>query len=349
VGTLTFQHSLLDAHPPGQRNDICLPGDIDGDGLQDVVIGGYDGRDNVVWYRAPDWRRFTIGTACCEAGGVLVDLTGNGRLDLVVGNPYTGNELYWFECPDDPTQRWTRRVIENEFKKYHDQAVGDVDGDGRPELVFLSQIGKVLGCFRIPADPRVEPWPRDHRRILLEGETVEGLAVADVDGDGRQEIVAGGNVLKLTGGEWQRTRFSDFALPVVAAGDLLGDGRTCILLTEGEADRGRAAWFEPPDWTEHLLADDLFHPHSLGVADFDGDGRLDVFTAEMGLGKCDRPRLIVYRNLGGGRFEPHVIDDRHPTHHAKVIRLAGAHLPSIVGKSFHPTRQVDLWVNETQH
>jgi hypothetical protein len=348
VAELQFEHSVIDPSPPGRRNDICLPGDIDGDGLQDLVIGGYDGRDNIVWYQAPDWERHTLGQAVCEAGGVLVDLTGNGRLDLVVGNPYTGNELYWFEQPDDPAQRWTRRVIETEFTKYHDQAVGDVDGDGRAELVFASQAGQVVGYFRIPEDPRVEPWPRECRHILLEGEVVEGLAVADLFGDGRRQIIAGGNVFQLADGEWQRTHFSDFALPVVAAADLTGDGRQEIILVEGEADSGRLAWFSGPGWAMHPLDDALFHPHSLGVADFDGDGLMDIFVGEMGLGKHDRPRVIVYRSLGGGKFEPLVIDDRHPTHHAKVIHLAGSRLPSIVGKSFHPTNQVDLWTNVTE-
>ncbi|MHC4714346.1 MAG: FG-GAP repeat domain-containing protein, partial [Planctomycetota bacterium] len=344
MGKVEFRHRVVDADPPGSRNDICVVGDIDGDGLEDFIIGGYDGSDNIVWYRAPDWQRFTLGEAKLEAGGVLLDVTGNGKADLVVGGPWDGNEMYWFERPDDPTGRWTKRLLEDEFFKYHDQAVGDIDGDGKPELVFLSQKAKVVAYYDIPDDPRREPWPRECRHIIHEGDEIEGLAVADVDGDGELEIVAGGNVFKLVDGKWARKHFSDYRLPVVAVGDITGNGLLDIVMSEGENDQGRLAWFEAPDYKEHLIADDLWHPHSLAVADFDGDGRMDIMTGEMQLTKPDNFRMMIFLNTGAG-FEPTVIDNENPTHHARVIQVKGRPLPSLVGKSFEPRDQVDLWEN----
>lgn len=73
-----------------------------------------------------------------EAGGVVFDVNGDGRPDIVAGEPYYGNNLFWFENPDDPTSLWRRHVIENRFKKYHDRTVGDVDGDGKGELLISS-------------------------------------------------------------------------------------------------------------------------------------------------------------------------------------------------------------------
>ncbi len=347
MSKLEFRHRVVDAAPPGARNDICVVGDIDGDGIEDFIIGGYDGTDNIVWYQAPDWKRHTLGTAKLEAGGVLLDVTRNGKEDLVVGGPWDGNEMYWFERGDDPTKPWTRRILENEFIKYHDQAIGDIDGDGEPELVFLSQKAKIVGYFDIPEDPRVEPWPRECRHIIHEGDEIEGLAVADVDADGQLEIVAGGNIFKLVGGKWRRTHFSDYRLPVVAVGDLTGNGLLDVVISEGESDEGRLAWYEAPDWKEHHLSDDLWHPHSLAVADFDGDGRQDIMTGEMQLTKSDTFRMMIFRNTGTG-FEPVVIDTDNPTHHARVIQIKGRRLPSIVGKSFEPRNQVDIWENLTQ-
>ena len=129
-------------------------------------------------------------------------------------------------------------------------------------------------------------------------------------------------------------------------GDLNGDGRPEVVLSEGESDNGRLAWFDGfPNWQPHVLREDLFHPHSLQVADMNGDGKLDIFVAEMGLGRNDNPRMFVYLNRGNGEFEEVAVDDPRPTHCAKVGIIGDNPLPCIVGKPYDPGRCVDLWIN----
>jgi len=344
---MKFEHTVIDPEAPGSLNDVCLIADVDGDGHNDIIVGGKVGENNVVWYQYPDWKRHTIGTARLEAGGVMLDITGNGRPDLVAGNDWGGNELYWFENPGSPDRPWPRRLIESEFYKYHNQAVGDVDGDGEDEIIVLSQQSRLVAYYDIPADPSVSPWPENSRHIVAENIEVEGAAVADLDNDGRLEIVAGPYVFKQEGDGWLRLPIApDFRLTCVAVGDLDGDGRPEVVLSEGESEPGRLAWFSGyPRWQMHMLEDDLFHPHSLGVADFNGDGLLDIFVGEMGLGKNPRPRLMIYLNRGDGTFERYLVDDRHATHDAKAGLLGDAPLPSIVGKPYEPGRQVDMWLN----
>lgn len=355
---LRFRHVVIDADPPGSQHDITLLHDLTCNGLPDVIIGGKQGPPNLFWYEntglGGDWPRHEIADAPdLEAGGVVVDVNGDGRPDIVAGQQYNADTLWWFECPADPRAAWPRRVITDAFVKYHDQAVGDVDGDGEPELVFLSQLSGVLGYFDLPEDPTAEPWPHECLHLIDDAiGDAEGLATVDLDGDGVIEIIAGTSIYAprdLTAGQWCRTRFApDWVKTRVAVTDFLGKGRQQIVLVEGESDEGRMALFHAPDWRVEMLGEDLFHPHSLAVADFDADGRPDIFVAEMGLGRNPHePQMIILRNRGEGTFEEHLICSGIPTHEAKVADMTGDGRPDIVGKPYDPERHIDLWLNET--
>ena len=109
---------------------------------------------------------------------------------------------------------------------------------------------------------------------------------------------------------------------------------------------GKLAICHGPEWEPRLLRDDLFHPHSLEIADFDGDGRPDIFVAEMGLGRNPDPRMMILVNQGNGEFEENVFQTGIPVHEAKAADLTGNGLPDIVGKPYDPERHVDVWFNE---
>jgi hypothetical protein len=66
----------------------------------------------------------------------------------------------------------------------------------------------------------------------------------------------------------------------------------------------------------------------------------------MGLGKNPDPKMMIYRNLGGGKFEEVIIQRGIPTHEAKVGDLTGDGRPDIVGKPYDPERHIDVWFNE---
>jgi len=350
IKPVKFRHQVIDPDPAGSHQDVCLIADINGNGRNDIVIGAFKGEDNLVWYENPSWKRHVISTASLEAGGAVFDISGDGRLDIVAGE-LAGKELYWFENPEDPTRRWTRRVICDAIEGYHDQTFGDVDGDGKAELVALSKRERLGIYYDIPEDPRVEPWPESCKHIIYENQRLEGLAVLDIDGDGINEIIAGTNIFRPpreVEEAWECLPIVEgWDLSRVAVADLNGDGILDVVLCEAEADPARLAWFEGPDWKMHVLRDDLFHGHSLAIADFNGDGLSDIFVGEMGLGRNPDPKLIIYLNRGEGEFEEVIIQRGVPTHEAKVGDLTGDGKPDIVGKPFHPESHVDVWFNET--
>ncbi len=372
-----FQRTTIYHGVPAERV-LLVVGDLNADGEPEIVVAARRGADGLYWLgREEDgsWRRHLMDDSypSLEAGGFLYDLTGTGSLDFVGGGDYSTQHLSWWEYPQDPTEPWTRHLIcELGAGQCHDQYVGDLDGDGRPELYFWNQGARALFSLPVPDDPRQSPWPG--LCTVAEDLVEEGFAVADVDGDGRHELIAGLSWYRVRGGgRVERHRFTDdFVSPRLAVADFDGNGQVDIVVAEGDAsyrrqdsDFGRVARLrhrgdpEAP-WEAELLHDRLLDPHSLAVADFDGDGRPDLFVGELGDpggNDAHTPRQRIFYSRDGHLVE-HVIDAGLGTHEAKVISLAGddGTVTGIVGKPYRGLRSevprspeidgVQLWLPE---
>jgi hypothetical protein len=184
----------------------------------------------------------------------------------------------------------------------------------------------------------------------------EGLAIGDLDGDGRNELVCGTHWYKYAGAgrPWESHQFASGLITTkVAIGDLDGDGRNEIVLAEGDpcvcgkAQGGKLAWYKPRGeitamWEEHVLEDGLLDAHSLQLGDLCGNGRLDILVGEVGV--ADRqtdqylirpPRLMIYENDGHAHFTRHIIDEGTGIHDAVLADMRGAGALDIVGKPLH--------------
>lgn len=185
-------------------------GDVDGDGANDVVVGGdCAGNDqgtqpcgNVgggyVWAFNRDgsqkWRWFYRGQVIWSSPA-LGDLNGDGANDVVVG---TGG--YWPEPAGrqitalngrDGSVLWQAstpaRVVGS-------PSLADVTGDGRPDVFVVSYGGTLLSFDGATGRQRWSACITDDGRGCPR-ETIgtkSGVALADVDGDGRIEAVVHG-------------------------------------------------------------------------------------------------------------------------------------------------------------
>jgi hypothetical protein len=337
--------------------------DINRDGVNDFVIASWGEGPSVVWYRRQinGWAKYLIDSSplSIEAGGAFADVDGDGDLDIVFGSLETA-EVWWWENPYpyyDPHFPWTRRLIKNTgMPKHHDQLVGDFDGDGKAELVFWNQGSKQLLQATIPADPKTtQPWP--HTAIFSWDEgTFEGLAGCDIDGDGTLDIIGGGRWFKHLGGTRYVAHVIDDQQKFsrVGVGQLQHGGWPEVVFVAGDGV-GRLKWYE---WTGHewvghdLLGEDVIHGHSLELADFDGDGNLDIFCAEMRQWSAhadDHPgaRMWIFFGDGHGQFEKMEIAAGYGNHESKVADLDGDGDVDLLLKPFcWQAPGVEVWLNK---
>jgi hypothetical protein len=245
-------------------------GDVTGDGVPDVVVGGMDGCVRVFAVGGTlTVPCLPVGTGAVQATPVLYDFDHDGVDDILTAA--VGSTDVWVFHGRDFRVLWhtsTSRTWAGARGVFGTPAIGDLDHDGNPEIVVTSWDNHVY-AWSYPTGRLLPGFPK-----WLYDTIFSSPVLVDLDHDGWLEIVTGADMDFYKGAPYP------------------GGGLVWVLRHDGTVQ---------PGWPASLPGQTIWS--SPALVDLDGDGRLDVVVGS-GLNFPEPAGRHAYALDGSGRNLP---------------------------------------------
>ncbi len=265
-----------------------------------------------IWRKeAAGWKSYTVEDAESNVfhkilpfqGGLLTIGAEKARLkEWKVAGGKWGNETWW-------APQW-----EGKFNRIRDVEIGDVNGDGKDDIVMATHDFGVIGVGSFGADGKLTVTELDKQADTF----VHEVEIGDIDGDGKNEFFvtpSGRNNAsgKSQPGQVRMYRWDGAAYKPTVVDDLGGSHAKEILVADMDGDKkaelysvieaetevgpdGKARVVKPVEIRRYTLKKDGTFTHEvlatiddkqcrfLIPGDFDGDGKKDLIAAAIKTG-----------------------------------------------------------------
>jgi len=277
-----FRFGEREVYRVGERPTEIGIGDLDGDGVDDVVVAVREDDEIVVFLSRSgalvEAARLATGEGPYDV--IIHDIDGDGDNDIIVGERVADQVSIFFSDGDG------HGYVREHFATVPDAreiALGDFDADGQMDIAV--------------AGSRLQLHLNDGGRFtrgqsLSLGGQLQNVAAGDFDGNGRDDLlltqVASRTVHVLLADENGRfttetdsgrhqALTADFTPNVVAAADVDADGHLDLIISGRAATRATLLrGTGHGDFLRQQLFSDVDSVSALAVGDLDRDGRNDL-------------------------------------------------------------------------